>query len=63
MSPMEMIDQMLREQCVFEAVKGQSKSHWFNYMVVLEEKCITQRIDPLNARNATLMKITQECHD
>ena len=35
LTPAELIYQALREQCVYEAVSGQTKAHWFLYITKL----------------------------
>lgn len=53
-----MIEQTIREQCVYEAIREQSKSHWFYYINTVMRWC---SIDPDNPSSTIL--ISQECHD
>jgi len=56
-SPKEVIDQSLREQCMYESIKGGTKSHWFNYMRKVLEECI------LKGKSKTdIKKLDAQCH-
>jgi hypothetical protein len=39
LQPREQIIELIREQCVFDALQGQ-KSHWFRFMKVLIDGCV-----------------------
>ena len=51
-----MADQAIREQCMFQALKGQ-KSHWFRFMATLIKGCIL----PKDTDNLVPRLITEEC--
>lgn len=38
-SPFTQVEEIFREQCVFEALQGQ-KSHWFRFMDILIDGCV-----------------------
>ena len=38
-SPSTQVEEIFREQCVFEALQGQ-KSHWFRFMDILIDGCV-----------------------
>ena len=42
LAPRETVTQLIREQCVFDALQGQ-KSHWFRFMKVLIDGCVVQK--------------------
>jgi len=44
-SPMDMIKQGIREQCVFDSILDKSKSHWFAYMQMAIDTCINSEGD------------------
>lgn len=44
LAPRETVTQLIREQCVFDALQGQ-KSHWFRFMKVLIDGCVVQKDD------------------
>lgn len=55
-SPRDMIDQTIREQCVYEAIANTTKAHWFTYISKLMKVCA------LKIDGATT-QITKECND
>ena len=64
----QLIDQSIREQCVFEQIDSDKKSHWFEYIHQLINKCIlTQNSgkvgNPRNFEFESIVPITSACHD
>ena len=53
----DMIDQILREQCVYEAIDG-SKSHWFRYLTEVHKRCATSQED-----SSKVHYIVPLCHE
>lgn len=55
-TPQSLVEQSLREQCVYEAIDG-SKSHWFRYLQELHSKCAT------GSDSSKVTLIDSTCHD
>jgi len=56
--PMALIEQSLKEQCVYEAVHESTKSHWIIYIQKLMTTCVRDPNDQI-----MLMAISDECHE
>lgn len=51
---MDLINQALNEQCVYDSIYGQTKAHWFSYIVALGE-CVSD--------GENMKAITNDCHE
>lgn len=58
-SPSDMAIQLIKEQCVFEALQGQ-KSHWFRFMDTLTDGCVHDH-DESSGSDQKQKAITPEC--
>ena len=57
-TPQSIIDQNLREICIFEALPADRKSLWFSYIKEVVENCMVP-----NALHATFRPVTADCHE
>ena len=56
--PQLMVEETIRELCVYEAIEEESKSHWFYYVNHLLKQC---SVDPNDLSHTML--ISELCHD
>ena len=56
-APKTIIDQNLRELCMFEAIPKDRKSLWFSYLNVIIQNCMAP-----DGEDAILKPVTPECH-
>lgn len=57
-TPQSIIDQNLRELCVFDSIPADRKSLWFSYINVVIQNCMAP-----NSKDALVRPVTPECHD
>lgn len=57
-TPKSIIDQNIREICMFEAIPEGRKSLWFSYINVIIQNCMVPDAD-----NAALKPVDPDCHE
>lgn len=57
--PRQLVEQSIREQCMFENIDNSNKSRWFKYMYLLTFQCI--KAEPYHVFAGGIYPITKEC--
>jgi hypothetical protein len=59
-TPQEIIDENLREMCMYDAIPQDRKSLWFLYLKIVIEQCVMPDVE--DADDMVLKAVTEDCH-